>query len=234
MLRRRHDRDVVVRALDALDILKRQWQDPVSIADENLRQLRPRRLQCLFRAIEHWFRFEEREVSNAREHALQAISSERLEQIVQGAKFERGDRILIVRGREDDPGTVFEPLEHLQPCGAWHHDVQEDQVGTFAVRDGDGALAVTRLMDRSSAAQISQLRAERLPGQRFVVRHENGLDHLLTPLRPPLVFVGRWDAEARLKAFPTALDPQRSRWTERRDETLAQRPETELMSGAHL
>ena len=61
------------------------------------------------------------------EHPAEALPAERLDQIVERAKLERGDRVLIVGGREHHFGLVADLLEHLETGHFRQTNVEDDE-----------------------------------------------------------------------------------------------------------
>ena len=61
---------------------------------------------------------------------MKSLRIDRLQQVIERAHLEGPQRVLIVRGDEDDHRHLLRPdrLQHLEPVGARHLDVQEDEI----------------------------------------------------------------------------------------------------------
>ncbi len=89
------------------------------------------------------------------QHPLKPISAKRFEQIIKSAKFECGDGVLIMSGREDHLGFIIEPLKDLQASRAGHHDVEKHQSRPLLVGNRNGSLSVGGLVNFAAAAEIA-------------------------------------------------------------------------------
>ena len=81
----------------------------------------------------------------------EALAVERLEQVVERADLERLERVLIVRGDEDDERhpLAADRLDDLEAVHLRHLDVEEHEVRRVIVDRGDGFLAVAALARRA-------------------------------------------------------------------------------------
>ena len=73
------------------------------------------------------------------ERGSEPLGAERFEQVIERVDFERGERVFVVRGDEDNGRHVL--AERARECEAIHlrHlDVEKHQVGRGGLDDGDG------------------------------------------------------------------------------------------------
>jgi hypothetical protein len=76
--------------------------------------------------------------------------------------FERAQRVLIERGREDDRNLTADQLEHLEAAQLRHLDVEEQQIGRELGHDLDRLEPVSALPHHLDVRML----AEKLPHDR--------------------------------------------------------------------
>src|SRR5262249_41074523 len=100
---------------------------------------------------------------------LEALGAERLQQVVERAQLERGDRVAIVGRGEDDERPVTDLLEDLEPGHSRHLDVEEEEVGLELVDGAHGLFPVRGLADALEPGDLGGQLAEAPPRDGFVV-----------------------------------------------------------------
>jgi hypothetical protein len=113
------------------------------------------------------------------ERLAEALPGERLEEVVDRPGLEGGERVLVIRGHEDDRRhhTHSDGVEHLEPVHFGHLDVQEEDIGLERedrVDRGGPVLALPHQIDIGLGRdQVAQPFA----GWRLVVDDERGEPH---------------------------------------------------------
>jgi len=125
---------------------------------------------------------------------LQPGGIDRLQQVVDRVHLEAFDRVLIVRGDEDDfrgrrarpgPDLLAEDLARdLEAVHAGHLDVQEDHVRREILDQADRLDTVRRLPDHVDAAHLRQEEAQLLARQLLIVDDQGSQIHI-TPRPAP-------------------------------------------------
>ena len=100
----------------------------------------------------------------------EALGIDRLQQVIDGARVERGERVLLVRGDEYDPRRLADLERRIETRPSRHPDVEECDIGRELRRQRHGLVAVRRFADDleirpGGCEQLAQVRAH----QRFVV-----------------------------------------------------------------
>ena len=120
--------DVVAIGLEPRDRRHRHGEDRRPAPNEHPAQVSL--VECFAEPIERRLRGR---LAKRDAHPFQrrpeALRTERLEQIVHRAQFERGHRVLRIRGREHDEWPMRESLDDLRAEQAGHLDVEEHEFG---------------------------------------------------------------------------------------------------------
>ena len=113
------------------------------------------------------------------ERSIEALGIDRLEQIVQRLRFEGPQRMMVVRGEEDDvEGARFgRGGEHAEAVDAWHLHVEEDEMGREVAQCRDRLLARAGFADLTNVA-VALEAAPHLPPRRRLVVHNQHADHV--------------------------------------------------------
>src|SRR5262245_1737613 len=108
------------------------------------------------------------------ERGAEAISVERLEQVIQGMHLERLEGIAIVGGDEDHDwhGRVRQAGENAEAVQERHLHVEEHEVGLESPQFGERLLAVAALAEDIDVRVALQQVADTLPRQRLVVHDQ--------------------------------------------------------------
>ena len=115
----------------------------------------------------------------ALERLGEALTIERLQQIIERAHLEGSQRMLVVGGHEDDERhpLAADRLDHLEAIHLGHLHVEEHQV-RLVVDDGRHCLlTVAALRDDLDVWLVRQQSRQPLPGEGFIV-HDQGSDFL--------------------------------------------------------
>ncbi len=97
--------------------------------------------------------------------------ADRLGQVVDGVQLEGLDRILVVRGDENDQRQVpaLEQPHDRQAVHFGHLQVQEGDIGSMLLDQPDRFGAVAGLPDDDDFGKRPQQRRQKRPGRTFVV-----------------------------------------------------------------
>src|SRR5690606_20836320 len=85
------------------------------------------------------------------------------------------DGVLIVSGRENDRGRIFERIDvtrHFDAGDAGHSNVEQHDVGSKLSAQGERFLAVGRLADDFAIADLLEQSAQALTRRRLVVNDQ--------------------------------------------------------------
>src|SRR5262249_22196394 len=105
------DLRVIAARRDVLNLADVDRQDALSSPREEAAQ---RRIKCRGGALRGRNRALQ-PAADAVEHGLKPLAAERLEKVVERPDFKRRERVLIIRGGEDDLRLVTDPLNLLEP-----------------------------------------------------------------------------------------------------------------------
>ncbi len=115
--------------------------------------------------------------------ASESLLRDRLEEVVERPRFERADRIFVVRRDEDDQRRAVEQLQHFEPVELRHLDVEQQDVG-IVLGDGlDRFESVGALRHELDIRLRAEVLANQLARERLVVDHDRA-DRLVPLIRP--------------------------------------------------
>src|SRR6266852_4947105 len=162
------DRDVVITRFEALHPLERNRDHTTPLFDEDPHErLRLRedlaRARCDRRySVLH---------ADARtfEHREHALAAEGFEEIVERAELERCHCVAIVSGREDDVWAAIDLLCHRDSGSAGHSDIEEEEVGPYAVDHADRREAVADFVHLADPVDALEMLAQHAARERLVV-----------------------------------------------------------------
>ena len=113
---------------------------------------------------------------DALDHLPEALVGERLEQVVERVNFEGAQRVLVVRGDEDDDRRAVEQLQHFEAVELRHLDVEQEEVGIVLGDCLHRFESVRALGDDLAVLIRGQEFAQQLARRQFVV-DDYGADH---------------------------------------------------------
>ena len=110
-------------------------------------------------------------LAHARQGCLEAHVIDGLEQVVDGARLEGLDGVLVIGGYEHQhrQRLLRQVREHLEPGHARHLDVQEHQVGLVLLDGGHRLAAVGALRDDLEVGGPAQAQLDAAPRQHLVI-----------------------------------------------------------------
>ena len=108
-------------------------------------------------------------LARARDRLLESFRAERLQQVVDGVDLERLQRVLIVRGDEDDRLIAAEQLEDLEAVQLRHLHVEQHEIRLQLGHGLDRFEAVRAVRDDLDARVRLRILAHDRPRERLVV-----------------------------------------------------------------
>ncbi len=173
-----NEREVIVLRLGVVEFGNGNDEDAGAIADGNtVEVLRWRtRTRGEFGGLQRQVRRISGEtLLGAVERGLKALDGDGFEEIVHGVDFEGANGVVVVRGDEDDRGSVADQFENFEAIELGHLNVEEDERGLALGDDLDGFEAVGALAEDFDFRMRGEEFAQNLAREVFVV-HDDGAD----------------------------------------------------------
>src|SRR5215813_2729152 len=116
------------------------------------------------------------------QYPLNPLTSKRLQQVIESAKFKCSDGVLIVGRGEYHLRFIVKLLKNFQPSCPGHHDIQKHQVWTLVICQRNRRLAVLCLLNWAAPAEAAKVFAQRTSCQRLIVGNKDGSYHRRAPI----------------------------------------------------
>ena len=109
----------------------------------------------------------------ARKSCFEAVRAEGLEEVVDGVDFKGADRVVVMRGDEDDGGAGADQFQNFEAIELRHLDIEKNEIG-FQFGDGfHGFEAIRTFGGDFDFGMCGDEFAQHLPGE-FLVIDDDG------------------------------------------------------------
>ena len=104
---------------------------------------------------------------------FEAVGAVGLEQVIERVHFKRAERVLVVRGDEDDRRhRAAERARQRQAVDLRHLNIEKHQIGRRALDRRHRLRTVAAFADQLDVRLVPQQRQHPRPGDRLIVGHE--------------------------------------------------------------
>jgi len=175
--------DVVLEGFDPVHVV--DWHERSLLAGPNRESLKlPRRIRDgtehrhqLLRGV--LVRGASQPVDGPLERERKALFGYRFEEIVDRCDFECPNRILVVRGHEDDwrHALYSNGIDHRKAIGTWHLHVKKYEIRPLLANESDRLSSVSRFRNRLDLRLTAEQQLQPLARDGLIIHNEDAQSH---------------------------------------------------------